>query len=341
MLEKELPREQALKDYNALFLEWKEAIAKLGDWKHKDKLDQFWTLYTRFESERWKIASRYEVPVSDFAYPSEIQEFAKTLDPLGQHHLTSDFINRLAPNLLAPLERLVTAGRSFLACCGNNPVKRGTPLDHTEFSLLKTIENEWVTLRTSACEAGLLAAGVGIDATAPRQTCDAVFVLRDLLTVEPRDLWGFASLFDTTFVNRLGWVVERLREGVSEGANTTPRENMNANGIGTGDQKKAIRPKRSSGRGEREALLISALTMHHNYDNGDLKLEPIGNNELARKAKADKSTASAFFKKHFGGHGKYKVFCARGDLLNKLRVLNREYPHCHSYSYGEDNRNED
>lgn len=96
------------------------------------------------------------------------------------------------------------------------------------------------------------------------------------------------------------------------------------------DSRRSVSPrkqKRSTERGEGRVKLIAALTQHHNYaDNGCLNLEPIGNNELARLARVDKATASAFFKRDFKGHGKYKAACADAtSLLTALKLLNGEF----------------
>jgi hypothetical protein len=90
------------------------------------------------------------------------------------------------------------------------------------------------------------------------------------------------------------------------------------------------RPKRSTQKGEGRAKLIAALTKHHDYaDGGALNLDPIGNNALADLAVVDKATASAFFKKEFGGHEKYKVACRDANtLVTALKLLNGEFaPH--------------
>src|SRR5262249_53576244 len=51
----------------------------------------------------------------------------------------------------------------------------------------------------------------------------------------------------------------------------------------------AKKPKRSTEWGAARAKIIAALTKHHQYaDGGCLNLEPIGNNELARKAGVSK-----------------------------------------------------
>jgi len=85
--------------------------------------------------------------------------------------------------------------------------------------------------------------------------------------------------------------------------------------------------KRSTERGEGEVKLIPALTEHHKYaDGGCLNLEPIGNNELARKAKVSESTASNFFNRKFGGHAKYKALCHDVvRLAGALKLLNGEF----------------
>jgi hypothetical protein len=86
------------------------------------------------------------------------------------------------------------------------------------------------------------------------------------------------------------------------------------------------KPKRSTERGDGRAKLIPALTKHHEYaDGGCLNWEPVGNNELARLADVAPSTASAFFKKEFESHTKYKQFCHReANLIAKLMSLNGE-----------------
>jgi hypothetical protein len=104
--------------------------------------------------------------------------------------------------------------------------------------------------------------------------------------------------------------------------------------------------KRSTERGEGRAKLIAALTKHHKYaDGGCLNLVPVGNNELARMAKVDQATASAFFKKEFKGHDKYRATCAdAARLAAALKLLNGEYAPHHLYGAKppeEDERNEE
>src|SRR5262249_30131232 len=86
------------------------------------------------------------------------------------------------------------------------------------------------------------------------------------------------------------------------------------------------RPKRSTVKDEGRVKLIAALSKHHpDGEGGSLNLEPIGNNRLAAAAGVHKSTASAFFKKQFGGYSKYKAHCRDRDrLLNGLKLLRNE-----------------
>ena len=92
--------------------------------------------------------------------------------------------------------------------------------------------------------------------------------------------------------------------------------------------------------------LIAALTKHHQYaDGGCLNLEPIGNNELARRAEVSESTASAFFNKEFDGHTKYRAVCTDATrLVGSLKLLNQEFSPHHLYGGkppGEDERNDE
>jgi len=111
------------------------------------------------------------------------------------------------------------------------------------------------------------------------------------------------------------------------------------------------KPKRSTERGEGREKLISALTKHHDYANGScLNPEPIGNNELARQADVDPSTASAFFNREFNnrqkkGHAKYKVICRDpGRLADSLKAINGEFSPHDLYGrrpYSENDRDDD
>jgi hypothetical protein len=107
------------------------------------------------------------------------------------------------------------------------------------------------------------------------------------------------------------------------------------------------KPKKSTERGEGRTKLIAALTRHHQYaDRGCLNLEPVGVNRLARRAEVSPSTASAFFKKEFKGHPKYKRLCQdASSLVVALKQLNNEYPPWLLYDArrppGEDDRDDD
>lgn len=92
----------------------------------------------------------------------------------------------------------------------------------------------------------------------------------------------------------------------------------------------ATKGKRSTERGEGRTKLIAALTKHHKYADGScLNTEPVNNNELARLSDVAGATASEFFKKEFGGHGKYRSICTNvTNLVTSLKLLNQEFsPH--------------
>lgn len=87
-----------------------------------------------------------------------------------------------------------------------------------------------------------------------------------------------------------------------------------------------VRKKRSTQPGEARLKLKAALTQHHQYeDGGCLNFEPIANNELARHADVDRSTASAFFKREFGSHSRYKTSCRSNRIIDKLKVWNEGF----------------
>jgi hypothetical protein len=97
---------------------------------------------------------------------------------------------------------------------------------------------------------------------------------------------------------------------------------------GTADLRTTRRPKKSTQRGEARGKIIAALSKHHRYAEGScLNYDHIGNNELARQAEVEESTASAFFKKEFQGHDKYRALCrSKGGLLAALKALNGDIP---------------
>ena len=85
--------------------------------------------------------------------------------------------------------------------------------------------------------------------------------------------------------------------------------------------------KQSTAKGEAQIKLISAFTAHHKWENGKCcNSDPIGCNELARKAEVSKDRASVFFKKWFGRHGDYKAVCRRDpDSLDvKIAKMNTD-----------------
>jgi hypothetical protein len=114
-------------------------------------------------------------------------------------------------------------------------------------------------------------------------------------------------------------------------------------GAGVKNSGKAPVAKRSTERGEGRAKLIAALTKHHRYaDAGALITEPVNNNELARLAGVDKSTASDFFKKEFGDHARYKLLCQDpARLVAALKLLNGEFSPQNLHLYGRRPADED
>jgi len=108
---------------------------------------------------------------------------------------------------------------------------------------------------------------------------------------------------------------------------TTDNTGQPATDTPTGTKPEETKLKRSTQRGEARVKLISALTKHHKYaDGGCLNLEPIGNNELARRTRVAKRTASSFFSREFHGHDKYCVLCNDPHrLVAALKALNDEF----------------
>lgn len=87
-----------------------------------------------------------------------------------------------------------------------------------------------------------------------------------------------------------------------------------------------VRKKRSTAKGEARTKLISALTLHHKYeDGGCLNFDPIENNKLAHLASVDKGSASKFFAKEFGGHSEYKRGCRNKGIADELKRLNGDF----------------
>lgn len=88
-------------------------------------------------------------------------------------------------------------------------------------------------------------------------------------------------------------------------------------------QGKGKRRQPGSPRGKR-LVLIGMLSKHQGYDDGFCSnADPIGNNELARKAKVSKRAASEFFDAYFGGHDAYKSACQDPRRLGaSLKMMN-------------------
>lgn len=78
-----------------------------------------------------------------------------------------------------------------------------------------------------------------------------------------------------------------------------------------------------------DLLMISALTKHHEYENGSCKsFEPLGCSALAEELGLAKSTASEFFKRRFKDHAGYKILCISRNISTLLKILNLEVsPH--------------
>jgi hypothetical protein len=102
--------------------------------------------------------------------------------------------------------------------------------------------------------------------------------------------------------------------------------------VPTSQDKKPPR-KRSTEPGEARIKIISALTAHHQHENGSCgSLEPIGVRELADKADVGVATVSDFFASEFKGqstlkgHARYRATCnSAARLAPVLMLLNSEY----------------
>jgi len=118
---------------------------------------------------------------------------------------------------------------------------------------------------------------------------------------------------------------EGLNDASAAEAVSTVRDDSHSNGSDL-----EVRPKRHSPKGSARPKLIAALNKHHRYEHPDgINHEPIGNNDLARLARVDPSTASAFFAKEFGGYESYRRTCRDSSRLAiGLRAINGEIkPH--------------
>ena len=118
-----------------------------------------------------------------------------------------------------------------------------------------------------------------------------------------------------------------LLDGLAGGGDTAPS--------GTVGSAKG-RGKRSTAKGDAQAKIIAALTLHHEYQDGScLNQSPIGSNELARAAHVTGSTASKFFNDKWGkkingkkknGHRRYQTICqSSANLIASLKLLNGDF----------------
>lgn len=128
--------------------------------------------------------------------------------------------------------------------------------------------------------------------------------------------------------------IQAVLATLAEGTTALDHGELPANALtGNGHNPKPKQQKKSTQQGEGKTKLIAALTKHHQYaDGGCLKLDPIGNNQLARLAKVDQATASVFFQRQFNGHAKYQAACADPARLSAaLKMLNGEFAPHHLY----------
>ena len=124
--------------------------------------------------------------------------------------------------------------------------------------------------------------------------------------------------------------ITAMRSALSRLAGT--ESGPDGDSVPTSQGKKPPR-KRSTEPGEARIKIISALTAHHQHENGSCgSLEPIGVGELADKADVGKATVSDFFAAEFKGqstlkgHARYKATCnSAARLAPVLMLLNSEY----------------
>lgn len=140
---------------------------------------------------------------------------------------------------------------------------------------------------------------------------------------------AIVSGFGANWLTDVLKAADSLKEWVNNRPLTAPQPPAEAQSaiVETTAEAPTRKRKRSTEKGEARKKIIAALTKHHQYaDGGVLNQEPIGNNELGRKADVDRATASAFFRKEFKGHDKYKVICRDARRLAfSLKQLNGEF----------------
>ena len=127
----------------------------------------------------------------------------------------------------------------------------------------------------------------------------------------------------------------QLREAVQEYLALRGYD-VSAGGARKSHRRRPTAKRVSTEKGEAQAKIVAALTLHHSYQSGScLHLEPVGVRELAQKAGVAPGSVTNFFNKQFGGpeesdgHSKYKVVCRDPSrLAESLKVLNGEFsPH--------------
>ncbi|MFH1998899.1 MAG: hypothetical protein ABIK28_04415 [Planctomycetota bacterium] len=125
-------------------------------------------------------------------------------------------------------------------------------------------------------------------------------------------------------INILAPAQEALSKIYHHKNGSTAKQNMFINTDSSSPFKKT---KRSTEKDEARIKIISALTAHHNYKKDScLNFEPIGVNELARKAEVSSSSVSIFFKKEFHGRDNYRRACGNNQsLISALKILNQEF----------------
>ncbi len=147
----------------------------------------------------------------------------------------------------------------------------------------------------------------------------------DFLTQSPRQLVDYSLReIKTTY---LAYTTRYPSAAGQPQVRQDPEKSVNVNSSEKSQRPvSTIKTKRSTQNGEARIKIIAALAMCHEYDGEScLRTNPVGNNELARRARAAESTVSKFFKDEFGGRDGYLRACQDvSKLIASLRVLNNE-----------------
>ena len=149
-------------------------------------------------------------------------------------------------------------------------------------------------------------------------------VQRALAHLDPNELRHLEALARQESITT-GRRIEAHADGGAE--RSTPLEEGDEQAEVSGGPS-AVAKKKSTVKGEAQAKIIAALTLHHKYrDESYLNREPIAVNKLAQQAKCSKSSVSRFFQQQFGGHDKYRGLCSREslNLVTSLKLLNQEF----------------